>query len=100
LDILSRANGLYDEFDDKYGDPIKQMNRREESRLNKAIRHLNDEEIIEYELSSEVLSILKERKMNMKDHVNGVRSNKRENIKEKMRDMKEILSKIEEEFGE
>lgn len=100
IDIQNKGHGLFTEFDNNYRNPVNKALSREESRFTNAASRLKEEELLESGQYSEVSDILAERRTNIKDHARDIISDKREQIKEKFDDMKDLLEKIKEEFSE
>src|SRR5699024_5555539 len=100
IDIQSRGNKLYSEFDEKYKYPLGQVYRREEKRFRRAVTRLQQEELIDATQYSEINDLVMDRHTSIKDHEKKNTDDKRNKIKERPDEFKDLLEKIEKEYSE
>src|SRR5699024_12013837 len=97
IDIQSRGNKLYSEFDEKYKYPLGQVYSREEKRFRRAVTRLQQEELIDATQYSEINDLVMDRHTSIKDHAKTISDDKRNKIKERSDELKDIIEKIEKE---
>lgn len=100
IDIQSRGNKLYSEFDEKYKHPLGQVYSREEKRFRRAVTRLQQEELIDATQYSEINDLVMDRHTSIKDHAKTISDDKRNKIKEQSDELKDLLEKIEKEYSE
>src|SRR5699024_2029073 len=77
IDIQSRGNKLYSEFDEKYKYPLGQVYSREEKRFRRAVTRLQQEELIDATQYSEINDLVMDRHTSIKDHAKTISDDKR-----------------------
>src|SRR5699024_11719948 len=100
IDIQSRGNKLYSELDEKYKYPLGQVYSREERRFGRAVTRLQQEELIDATQYSEINDLVMDRHTSIKDNAKTISEDKRNKIKERSDELKDLLEKIEKEYSE
>src|SRR5699024_3527713 len=100
IDIQSRGNKLYREFDEKYKYPLGQVYSRDEKRFRRAVTRLQQEELNDATQYSEINDLVMDRHTSIKDHAKTISRDKRSKIKERSDELKHLLKKIEKEYSE